>query len=162
MCKLKKALYGLKQAPRVWYQTMEQFLNSQGYRKIQADYSVFRHHNGVIVAVYVDDLLLFGGDMVKIQTLQKELSKQFHMTDLGPCSQYLGMQITRDRKAKTLHMSQKIYLDKVLCTFGMADCKPVAIPMAQGVSLVKETGLTAPPEQVVGNCSLNCLLMGIS
>ena len=58
------------------------------------------------------------------------------------------MQITRDRKAKTVHMSQKIYLDKVLCTFGMADCKPVAIPMAQGVSLVKETGLTAPLEQV--------------
>ena len=70
------------------------------------------------------------------------------MTDLEPCLQYLGMQITRDRKAKSLHMSQKVYLDKVLCTFGMADCKPVAVPMAQGVSLVKETEKIAPPEQV--------------
>jgi hypothetical protein len=85
VCKLKKALYGLKQAPCVWYQTMEQFLNSQEYRKIQAGHSVFKHQNGVIVAVYVDDLLLFGADMVKIQVLKKELNKQFDMTDLGLC-----------------------------------------------------------------------------
>jgi hypothetical protein len=148
VCKLNRALYGLKQAPRVWYQTMEQFLKLQGFQKIQADHSVFKHSNGTVVAVYVDDLLLFGADMSKIQALKTELSKEFDMTDLGPCSQYLGMQITQNRQEKTLHMSQKIYLDKVLCTFGMADCKPVSTPMAQGVSLVKETDKTATIEHV--------------
>ena len=100
------------------------------------------------MAIYVDDLLLFKADMSKIQAFKTELSKKFDMTDLVPCSQYLGMQITQNRQEKTLHMSQNIYLNKVLCTFGMADCKPVSTPMAQGVSLLKKTVKTATTEHV--------------
>ena len=31
--------------------------------------------------------------MKTIEALKKKLNKQFDMTDLGPCSQYLGMQM---------------------------------------------------------------------
>ena len=58
-------------------------------------------------AVYVDDLLIAGPSKEEIQKLKKALSKRFDMTDLGPCSYYLGMTITRDRKNRTIRLSQK-------------------------------------------------------
>ena len=52
---------------------------------MNADHSVFLGHGGIIVAVYVDDLLLFSPEMVPIIILKWKLSKAFDMTDLGPC-----------------------------------------------------------------------------
>ena len=148
VCKLQKALYGLKQSPRVWYNTLHDYFKSLGYQRTNADHSVFLHSNKTIVAVYVDDLLIFGPDMSVIQELKAQLRQKFDMTDLGPCSHYLGMEITRDRVKGTLRMAQTTYLDKVLCAFNMADCKPVSTPMDQGLKLVKETEKTAAPEDV--------------
>ena len=64
VCFLKKALYGLKQAPRVWYQTLLDFLKKLGFYKTEADHSLFvSADKTMFIAVYVDDLLLFGQDI---------------------------------------------------------------------------------------------------
>src|SRR5436190_23765689 len=94
VCQLNKALYGLKQSSRVWYQTLYEFLSKHRFYKMNADYSVFLGQGGIIVAVYVDDLLLFGLKIAPIEALKRELSKAFDMKDLGPCTYYLGMHIT--------------------------------------------------------------------
>ena len=63
VCRLRKALYGLKQAPQVWYQTLANFLNKLGLKRLEDDHGVFKSDDGdLIVAVYVDDLLIFGLD----------------------------------------------------------------------------------------------------
>ena len=41
------------------------------------------------------------------------------MTDLGPCSYYLGIQILRDRLNRKIHLVQTAYIDKVLNTFNI-------------------------------------------
>lgn len=128
VCRLRKALYGLKQAPRVWYNTLTTFLKTLGYDPLDSDMSVFTGH-GLIIAIYVDDLLIAGPDKARIQGLKTALSSHFKMTDLGPCSYYLGMEVTRDRLNRTLRLSQRGYLEKVLEQFGMQDSKPVATPM---------------------------------
>jgi hypothetical protein len=46
------------------------------------------------------------------------------MKDLGAFNKILGMEITRDRKAGLLFISQHAYIEKVLC-FNMHDAKPV-------------------------------------
>ena len=51
------------------------------------------------------------------------------MIDIGPCSHYLGMAITRDRSHRILRLSQKGYLEKVLRDFNMWESKPVSTPM---------------------------------
>jgi hypothetical protein len=51
------------------------------------------------------------------------------MSDLGECSYYLGMEIKRDRRNKTLRLSQKGYLLKILNDFAMMEVKPCATPM---------------------------------
>lgn len=51
------------------------------------------------------------------------------MTDLGPCSYYLGMSIRRDRQNRILYLSQETYIHKVLHQFQMNDCTPVSTPI---------------------------------
>ncbi|KAG8477766.1 hypothetical protein CXB51_027752 [Gossypium anomalum] len=41
----------------------------------------------------------------------------------------LGMEILRDRKASKLYLSQKEYIEKVLCRFNMQSAKPVSTPL---------------------------------
>ena len=137
---LIRALYGLKQSPREWYQTLSEFLISQGFQRLESDHSIFvNNKTRLIVPVYVDDLLIIGPkNSSQIGKLKKVLNKRFEMTDLGPCNHYLGMAVTRDRANRTLHLSQKTYIEKVLARFGMQDCKASVTPMDVGVNLEAE------------------------
>ena len=47
------------------------------------------------------------------------------MTDMGNISLVLGMQLTRDREAGTLMISQEYYTKSILAGFGIAGCNPV-------------------------------------
>ncbi len=96
VCKLNRALYGLKQAPRVWYNTLARFLEEMGFQPLEANVSVF-HKKGIIIAIYVDDLLITGQDHKEIDDIKGALSKRFQISDLGPVSFYLGMTVTRDQ-----------------------------------------------------------------
>lgn len=136
VCKLNRAIYGLKQAPRAWYITLAKFLISQGLKPCDADRSVF-YNKDVIVAVYVDDLLLFGFDKRKIQNLKKALSERFEMEDLGACSWYLGIDIQRDRPQRIITLNQKTYIEKILQRFDLFNCTPAETPMVVGCKLSK-------------------------
>ena len=134
VCRLKRALYGLKQAPRVWYSVIRDFLKEKGFTATNSDQSVFiSADKQLFLAIYVDDLLLFGANESQINTLKKELSHRFRMTDLGDVSHYLGMEIRRDREKGTLMLLQTAYLKVVLERFGMAECNPSTTPMDSGL-----------------------------
>ena len=51
------------------------------------------------------------------------------MKDLGPAKKVLGIKILRDKKASKLYLSQKGYIEKVLCRFNMQSAKPVSTPL---------------------------------
>ncbi|KAH9685060.1 hypothetical protein KPL70_013801 [Citrus sinensis] len=63
------------------------------------------------------------------------LNSEFDIKDLGHAKKILGMEITRDRRKGTMFLSQKKYLEKVLNTFGMNNCKPVITPLASHFKL---------------------------
>ena len=50
----------------------------------------------MIIILYVDDLLLLGEDLSKIEDIQCQLGKLYQMKDLQPTSSNLGIQITRN------------------------------------------------------------------
>ena len=78
VCKLNKALYGLKQSPRIWYRHLLNYLTALGYRPLVEDYSVFLHSDlNIIIAVYVDDLLIVGPNSDAIAQLKTQLSDKF-------------------------------------------------------------------------------------
>ncbi len=66
VCKLIRSLYGLKQAPKQWHQKFDEVVLSSGYKINESDkciYSKFENGKGVIICLYVDDMLIFGTDM---------------------------------------------------------------------------------------------------
>ena len=133
---LKKALYVTRQEPCIWYRTLTKFLTSCEFRPINVDLSVFAK-KGIILVIYVDDLLLVGASRSEIQNIKDSLQKRFRIVDLGSASYYLGMIVTRDRTNYIIHLGQLSYLQQVLRTYGMLDSKPVATPM--DTSLVADT-----------------------
>ena len=67
--KLDRVLYSLKQAPRVQYNTLLEFLQQLDFQPLDTNASVF-HKKSVIIAVYVDDLLITRRDQNEIDVLK--------------------------------------------------------------------------------------------
>ncbi|KAI0519453.1 hypothetical protein KFK09_006901 [Dendrobium nobile] len=130
ICLLKKAIYGWKQAPREWFSTFSAYLIQYGFRSSSADPSLLLfNHNSIqlYILVYVDDILLTGNSTSEIDNLLTALHVRFSMRNLGPVSQFLGLQITST--ATGLHLAQSIYATSILHKAGMVDCKPVSTPL---------------------------------
>ena len=134
VCKLKKSLYGLKQSPRQWYKRFDTFVTGHELKRCTYDSCVYykKCDDGsmVYLLIYVDDMLIAAKNMKEIQVIKDQLNTDFDMKDLGAAKKILGMEIVRDRKARTLHLSQKNYIEKVLRRFNMHDAKPVTAPLA--------------------------------
>ena len=140
VCFLRKALYGLKQAPRIWKQTLAASLAKLGLVESETDTAVFKieskipigvfEKSGVIVVVYVDDLLLFGPDIGEVNRLKRRLEESFQMSDLGPCAFFLGIKVERDLVNKTIRLSQEAYIDTILRRFGYSDVNTKETPAA--------------------------------
>jgi len=150
VCKLKKSLYGLKQAPRQWYKKFDNFMCGNGFTRCQADHCCYvkRYDNSyIILLLYVDDMLIAGSSIEKINELKRRLSEQFAMKDLGPAKQILGMRITRDRARGTLRLSQAEYVKNVLKRFSMDEAKPVSTPLGSHFRLSKQQSPRTEQEQ---------------
>jgi transposase InsO family protein len=140
VCKLRKSLYGLKQASRAWYDKIHHAFVDMGFTVLSADTCVYQLRKAnlyILVALYVDDLLLVSNSLEGLSALKRDLSRRFSMTDLGEAHYILGIQIDRNRAARILSISQREYVHKVLQRFGMMDCKPVTTPLATNVHLTK-------------------------
>ncbi|RVW67710.1 Retrovirus-related Pol polyprotein from transposon TNT 1-94 [Vitis vinifera] len=117
VCKLRKSLYGLKQALRQWYKKFDNFMHRIGFKRCEADHCCYVKsfdNSYIVLLLYVDDMLIAGSDIEKINNLKKQLSKQFAMKDLGAAKQILDMRIIRDKANGTLKLSQSEYVKKVL------------------------------------------------
>nr|GEV95901.1 hypothetical protein [Tanacetum cinerariifolium] len=133
VCKLIKSLYGLKQAPKQWHQNFDQVILSNGFRINESDkcvYSRFVNGKGVIICLYVDDMLIFGTDLEQVQMTKKLLSKNFDMNDLGEVDVILGIKILR--KENRLMLTQSHYIEKILKRFDNFNCLPVSTPFEVG------------------------------
>ena len=80
----------------------------------------------IIVAVYVDDLLIAGPNISLINDLKLDLKGTFYMSDLGELTYFLGVQISRLHDG--LFISQTKYLLDLSKKFKMFDYKPTPTP----------------------------------
>ena len=88
-----------------------------------------------IVALYMNDVLVTGPNRADIRRIKDALNTKFHMTDLGPCSYYLDITVTRDRAKRTIRLGQANYVERVLRDNGIWDAKPVSTPMKTSTKL---------------------------
>ena len=98
MCKLLKSLYGLKQAPKQWHEKFDITMTSAGFVANEADRCVYYRYGGggVILCLYVDDILIFGTNLNVIEEVKDFLSKNFDMKDLGVADLILNIKLLRE------------------------------------------------------------------
>jgi hypothetical protein len=101
MCKLLKSLYGLKQAPKQWHEKFDKTLTLAGFVVNEADkcvYYRFGGGEGVILCLYVDDILIFGNNENVIKEVKDFLSNNFEMKDLGVTNVILNIKLHREEE----------------------------------------------------------------
>jgi hypothetical protein len=133
VCLLNKALYGLKQSANLWQKKVVGVLAKLGFYPLNSDECVFRNpKTRIVITTYVDDFLLFGRDPRAIKQVKKQLSGLLSVDDMGPVYQFCGTRIIRDRQNRTIQLVQDQYIRRVLKSFGMDECSPVATPFESG------------------------------
>jgi hypothetical protein len=159
--KLLKSLYGLKQAPRIWAQTLYRILRELGLTQLQSEHSVFKNKAinkkrkkyqrqtkktdedflsyfaglELIIAVYVDDLLIIGKTQEVVKEFKRCLGQRVLMKESGDdeARDYLGIEISRDREKGTLRLSQEAYLRGVLVRYGLEGLNGINTPVREGL-----------------------------
>jgi hypothetical protein len=146
--KLNKALYGLKQAGREWYILLASTLKELGWSKSEADTCLFTRITGSgleYLVIYVDDLVLACPNDARMALAKEEIAGRFQVKDLGELKFVLGIQVTRDRAAKTIHLSQTAYTRRVLERLDTPATQHSKVPMGK-IQPVKASGKASPED----------------
>ncbi|GKC67216.1 zinc finger, CCHC-type containing protein [Tanacetum coccineum] len=142
VCKLIKFLYGLNEAPKQWQQKFDEVVLSNGYLLNQADKYVYNKFDetskGVIIFLYVNDMLIFSTDQVQVDLIKKFLSSRFSIKDMGEADVILGIRIKHESNG--IDISQSHYIEKVLKKFNYFDCTPVSTPIDTTEKLMPNNG----------------------
>ena len=96
VCRLRKAIYGLKQSPRAWFEKFSMIISGIEFACCHSDHSVFVRRtksSSVILAVYVDDILLTGSDSVTLAETNEYLKRHFVTKDMGKPRYFLGIEV---------------------------------------------------------------------
>lgn len=121
--RLNRAIYGLKQAGRVWNQSLDSKLKQIGWTPAMADECLYRHQNGSLLCVHVDDILLV--PTMDVDKLKGDLCGIFKAKDLGIASNYLGMKVEQTSQGISLTSSTFVrkLLDSFSASFKSRDCE---------------------------------------
>ncbi|GKE51468.1 zinc finger, CCHC-type containing protein [Tanacetum coccineum] len=160
--KLVKSLYGLKQAPKQWHQKFDKVVLSSGFVLNQSDKCVYckfdKSGDGVIICLYVDDMLIFGTDQDQVDKTKEFLSSNFSMMDMGEADVILSIKIKRGDKGITI--TQSHYIEKIIKKFKCDDCCPIITPLDPTIKLIPNTGKVV--DQLEYSRAIGCLMYAMT
>ncbi|WVZ96400.1 hypothetical protein U9M48_042040 [Paspalum notatum var. saurae] len=126
-------------APRAWNIKLDNTLKNLGFVQSPLEHGLYARGSGdartlvgsgdarTLVGVYVDDLIIVGSSCQKVEEFKRQMKKEFKMSDLGPLSFYLGIEVQQVEGVITL--SQGAYAERIVEKAGLTGCNPCAIPM---------------------------------
>ena len=94
-------------------------------------------NNVLFIAIYIDDLSLFGPKGPVMDNLKDLLKSEFKVTNLGDLHWLLGIRI--EYRDHDIALSQSAYIDIILKCFGLYDCNPVTYPLDKNHQIDKAT-----------------------
>jgi hypothetical protein len=124
----------MKQAGQIWNKTMNKDMVSWGFKHVLCEWYVYWHKTEsrtIIVGVYVDDFVAVGSSVDAIDNFRNNLKGSFKILE-GPFDLCLGIKLDRNCVSKTIALSQPIFIQYVITTFGQAEAHPAPTPMADG------------------------------
>jgi hypothetical protein len=141
VCRLKRTLYGLRQAPRAWHMRLKEELGLLGFEASEADAALFSgivDGERVYLVVWVDDILIAASGVERATKVKAHLAKKFDVRDLGEASYFLGMELTRDREARTLKLTQRKLTGELIERYGLSSARARSVPLETGEKLTKD------------------------
>ncbi|GJU79206.1 zinc finger, CCHC-type containing protein [Tanacetum coccineum] len=145
-----------------WHQKFDDVVLSSDFHLNQSDKCVYRKFDdsckGVIMYLYVDDMLIFGTDQNQVDKTKKFLSSRYSMKDMGEVAVTLGIKIKRENKE--IVITQSHYIEKILKKFNRDDFSPVSTPMDPVEKLKPNTG--KPLDQLQYSRSIGCLMYAMT
>ncbi|XP_066365482.1 uncharacterized mitochondrial protein AtMg00810-like [Miscanthus floridulus] len=111
-----------------------------GFQRSTSEHAVYLRGAGdrrLVVGVYVDDLVITGGNNTDISKFKEEMRSTFQMTDLGLLRYYLGLEVSQTEVGITIN--QSAYAAKILENAGLAGCSPSHTPMESRLKLSKSS-----------------------
>ena len=135
---LKQSFYGLRQVGRNWYKKLKNALFEKSAKPTESDNCLFKlgeREDSVLIAVYVDDILVVSINEKEIQKFGKKLSQFFEVKDLGNASYRLG--VAFERKKDKIELHQRGYILELLDKFEMSESHPVPTPIEICIKLTK-------------------------
>lgn len=88
--------------------------------------------------MYVDNIVVSGGDERGIPETKAWLKSKLHIKDLGQLHYVLGLEVLRDKQG--IYLCQKKYVHDLLKDSGILHIKPVETPLEFGVKLQTNEG----------------------
>lgn len=122
-------MYGLKQIGRTWYKRFKAEMLALNFTTNDIAPCLFLKQAGqefVIVAIYVDDINIFGTPTITQETINT-LKRTFEMRDLGKPAYCLGIQFKHQQNGILIH--QSTYTKKILKQFNMDKARLASTPM---------------------------------
>jgi hypothetical protein len=125
--------YGAKQSARNWNTLLASLFREFGLRLISEAHYLWANDD-FILATHVDDLALaYRDDSCLTSFKQFFAAHDCIMNDLGEISQFLGIEVHRDRARGILQITQAGFVKQALERYSMLDCKPRSIPIDSGI-----------------------------
>lgn len=118
---------------------------SRGYTNSLNDYSLFiKGQPGclVLLAVYVDDIIVTGDDTSEISALKQFLDDQFRIKDLGSLHYFLGIEVSV--VPGEVLLNQKKFVFDLLQQFECATVSPIVCPLDLNSKLHADSGALFP------------------
>lgn len=94
---------------------------------------------GILLLIYVDDMIISGDDATGVNELKQYLYDQFEMKDLGNLRYFLGIEVAYSPKGYVL--SQSKYAIDIINRAGLTDRKLVDTPLELNVKLRPTDGI---------------------
>ena len=95
----------------------------------------FDDNRCVILCLYLDDILIFGGNMHFINYVKSLLFRNFDIKDLGQVDVILGIKLIKKNDGMTF--TQSYYVEKLLKKFNYFDAKHAFTPYDSSMKLKK-------------------------
>jgi hypothetical protein len=147
--KLSKALYRLKQATGAWYECLQDFLITNGFKVRKVDPTLFTKtiaKDLFVCQIYVDDIIFGSTNKSTCEEFSRIMIQKFEMSMMGELKYFLGFQVKQLQD--DTFISQTKYTQDILNKFGMKDAKPIKTPMGTNGHLDLDTGSKSVDQKV--------------
>lgn len=128
-------------ARRAWFDKFRSAIITANFHQSPNDNSLFNRRTSrscTILLIYVYDMIISGNNAAGISSLKSHLMNSFKMKDVGPLTNFLGLEVSRNKDG--IRVVQTKYADDLHKSARRGDAKTFAKPIELYVKFSKDDG----------------------